>query len=40
MNDIQIEQISGDIGSVNQFSNSIDLLENDKLLKKLKFLYR
>ena len=28
------------IGSVNQLSHTVDLLENDKLLKKLKVLYR
>lgn len=38
--DPTVKKIAGDIGSVNQFSNSIDLLENDKLLKKLKVLYR
>ena len=38
--DTTVKKIAGDIGSVNQFSKSIDLLENDKLLKKLKVLYR
>ena len=35
-----ILNIKGDIGSVNQISNSSNLLEDDKLLKKLKVLYK
>jgi hypothetical protein len=35
-----VKKISADIGSVNQLSNTVDLLENDKLLKNLKVLYR
>jgi len=38
--DPAIKKISAAIGSVNQLSNTVDLLENDKLLKKLKVLYR
>lgn len=38
--DPAVKKISADIGSVNQLSNAVDLLENDKLLKKLKVLYR
>lgn len=38
--DPAVKKISADIGSVNQFSNTVDLLENDKLMKKLKILYR
>lgn len=38
--DPAVKKISADIGSVNQLSNTVDLLENDKLLKKLSALYR
>ncbi|KKQ80816.1 MAG: hypothetical protein UT02_C0002G0041 [Parcubacteria group bacterium GW2011_GWC2_38_7] len=38
--DSAVKKISADIGSVNQLSNTVDLLENDKLLKKLGILYR
>lgn len=35
-----IKNIKSDIGSVNQITNTIDLLENDALLKKMKNLYK
>ena len=35
-----VKKISAPIGSVNQLSNTVDLLENNTLLKKLKVLYR
>ncbi len=35
-----VKKISACIGSVNQFTNSVDLLGNEKLLKKLKTLYK
>lgn len=38
--DPAVKKISADIGSVNQLSNTVDLLENDELMKKLKILYR
>jgi hypothetical protein len=38
--DPPVKRISSDIGSVNQLSNTVDLLKNDKLLKKLGVLYR
>lgn len=38
--DPEIKRISANIGSVNQLTNTVDLLENDKLLKKLKVLYK
>ena len=37
--DPDIRKISADIGSVNQLSDTVDLLENNSLLKKLKVLY-
>ena len=37
--DPNVRKISANIGSVNQLSNTVDLLVNDKLLKKLKVLY-
>jgi hypothetical protein len=37
--DPAVKKISADIGSVNQLSNTIDLLVNNELLKKLKVLY-
>ncbi len=38
--DSKIKKFPADIGSVNQLSNTVDLLENDSLLKKLKVLYQ
>jgi len=38
--DSAVKNISADIGSVNQLSNTVDLLENDKLLKRLEVLYQ
>ena len=38
--DPTVKKISANIGSVNQLSNTVDLLEDDKLLKKLKVLYQ
>ncbi len=38
--DPAIKSIAAPIGSVDQLSNTVDLLENDKLRKKLKCLYR
>lgn len=38
--DPAVKKISSDIGSVNQLSNTVDLLENNKLMKKLKILYQ
>lgn len=35
-----IRNIKADIGSVNQISDCVDLLENDNLLKKMKNLYK
>ena len=35
-----ILNIKSGIGSVNQITNTVDLLENDKLLKRMKKLYR
>jgi len=35
-----IRNIKVDIGSVNQFSDSTDVLEDTRLLKKLRILYR
>ncbi|MFC1810650.1 DUF4037 domain-containing protein [Patescibacteria group bacterium] len=35
-----IKRISANIGSVNQLTDTVDLLENDKLLRKLKVLYK
>lgn len=37
--DPDIRKIAADIGSVNQLSDTVDLLENNSLLKKLKVLY-
>ena len=37
--DPTVKKISADIGSVNQFTNTVDLLDNNELLKKLKILY-
>jgi len=36
----KIQNFRSNIGSVNQITNSVDLLENDQLLKKLKKLYQ
>lgn len=38
--DDAVKKISANIGSVTQFSNSVDLLGNEKLLRKLKVLYK
>jgi hypothetical protein len=38
--DHTVKRISANIGSVNQLSDAVDLLANDKLLKRLKVLYR
>ncbi|MCK5684524.1 DUF4037 domain-containing protein [bacterium] len=38
--DHTIKNIPSDIGSVNQLSNTVDLLENDSLLNRLKILYK
>ena len=37
--DVDLLNIKSDIGCVNQFSENVDLLNNDELLKKLKVLY-
>jgi len=38
--DPTVIKISATIGSVNQFTNSVDLLDNDEMLKRLKTLYK
>ena len=38
--DPAVKKISADIGSVNQLSNTVDLLENNKFLKRLGVMYR
>ncbi|HAD81614.1 TPA: hypothetical protein DCG35_03925 [Candidatus Edwardsbacteria bacterium] len=35
-----VKRIPADIGSVNQFTNTVDLLENNELLKRMNILYR
>lgn len=35
-----LKNFKSDIGSVNQITNSVDLLENDELLKRMKNLYK
>lgn len=38
--DPAVKKLPADIGSVNQFTNTVDLLDNNELLNKMKILYR